>query len=135
MNRTSSILLAAVAAFSIAGAQGAAAHETEPVIESLSKAPLEGIAGKEANVVRLTVGPGWSIGDHSHPGSVFVYMLEGSIKLEVDGEPTRILRPGEVLYEVPNQNMRANNVSSAHGAKFLVFQVGNAGEPLTVMAE
>ena len=124
-----------MAAFSFAGAQGAAAHEAEPVVESLSNMPLAGIAGKEANVVRFAVGPGWSIGNHSHPGDIFVYMLEGSLKIEVDGEPARILKPGDLLYEIPNMNMRGNNVSSTHGAKSLVFQVGDIGEPLTVMAE
>jgi quercetin dioxygenase-like cupin family protein len=62
-------------------------------------------------------------------------MLQGSIKIEVEGEPTHVLSPGDVLYEVPGPNMVANNVSSTEGARFLVFQVGDIGEPLTVMVE
>ncbi|MDH3665625.1 MAG: cupin domain-containing protein [Paracoccaceae bacterium] len=135
MKRTSLALFVAVVALSIAGAQGAVAHETEPVIISLTKTPLADVAGKEANVVRLEVGPGWTIGDHSHPGNIFVYVLEGSLKVEVDGEPAQILKPGDLLHEIPNQNMRGSNVSSTHGPKFLVCQIGNVGDPLTVMAE
>ena len=132
MNPRSLALLAAVAAFSFVGAQGAAAHETKPAIKSLLKTPLAGIAGKEANVVLFDVGPGWKIDKHFHPGHVFVYMLQGAIKIEVEGEPVRVLVPGDLVHELPDRNMVANNVSSATGAKFLVFQVGDIGKPLTV---
>ena len=135
MKRRFLVLFAAVAALSFAGAQGAAAHETKPVVKTLLKMPLAGIAGKEANVVLLDVGPGWKIGNHFHPGHVFVYMIQGSIKIEVEGEPTRVLGPGDVLYELPNRNMVANNISSTQGAKFLVFQVGDIGKPLTAKVE
>jgi len=135
MKRRSLVLFAAVAALSFAGAQGAAAHETKPVVKTLLKMPLAGIAGKEANVVLLDVGPGWKIGDHFHPGHVFVYMIQGSIKIEVEGEPARVLGPGDVLYELPDRNMVANNISSTKGARFLVFQVGDIGKPLTVKVE
>ncbi len=132
MKRRSLALVAAVAAFSFVAAQGVAAHETKPVVKNLLKMPLAGIAGKEANVVLLDVGPGWKIGNHFHPGHVFVYMIQGSVKIEVEGEPTRVLGPGDVLYELPDRNMVANNISSTKGAKFLVFQVGDIGKPLTV---
>ncbi len=130
MNRKSLALFAAVAAFSFVGAQGAAAH-----VKSLLKTPLAGMAGKEANVVLFDVGPGWTIDNHSHPGHVFVYMIRGSIKIEVEGEPERVIGPGDVIHELPDRNMVANNISSTKGAKFLVFQVGDIGKPLTVKVE
>ncbi len=43
--------------------------------------------------------------------------------------------PGDVLHEIPGRNMVANNISSTEGARFLVFQVGEIGKPLTVMVE
>ncbi len=135
MIRLSLALVAAVLAFSFAGVQGVAAHETKTVIKTLMKMPLADIAGKEANVVLLDVEPGWKIGNHFHPGHVFVYMIEGSVKIEVEGEPARVLGPGDVLYELPDRNMVANNISSTKGAKFLVFQVGDIGKPLTVPVE
>ena len=95
--------------------------------------PLAGIDGKEANVVLFDVGPDWKIPNHFHPGHIFVYVLEGSIKIEVDGQPEQILAAGEVVYEIPNQNMVASNISSAEGAEILIFQAGDIGEPLTVM--
>jgi quercetin dioxygenase-like cupin family protein len=135
MNRRSLALFAAVAAFLFVGAQGAAAHEIKPAVKTLLNTPLAGIAGKEANVVLFAVAPGWKIDNHSHPGHVFVYMLQGSIKIEVEGKPAKVIRPGDVLHEIPDRNMVANNISSTEGARFLVFQVGDIGKPLTVMVE
>ncbi len=135
MKRRSLALFAALAAFSFVGAQGAGAHEIEPAVKSLLNTPLSGIAGKEANVVLFAVAPGWKIDNHSHPGHVFVYMLQGSIKIEVEGKPARVIRPGDVLHEIPDRSMVANNISSTEGARFLVFQVGDIGKPLTVMVE
>ena len=135
MNRRSLALFAAVAVFLFVGAQGAAAHEIKPAVKSLLNTPLAGIAGKEANVVLFAVDPGWKIDNHSHPGHIFVYMLQGSIEIEVEGEPTQVIRPGDLLYEIPDRNMVANNISSTEGARFLVFQVGDIGKPLTVMVE
>ncbi len=135
MNRIPLVLFAAVVAFSFVGAPGAAAHEIKPAVKSLLNTPLAGFAGKEANVVLFAVAPGWSFDNHFHPGHIFVYMLQGSIKIEVEGEPTKVLGPGDVLHELPDRNMVANNISSTKGARFLVFQVGDIGKPLTVMVE
>ena len=135
MTRISLALFAAVAAFSLLAVQGAGAHEIKPAVTKLLNTPLAGIDGQEANVVLFEVGPDWKIGNHSHPGHIFIYMLQGSIKIDVEGEPAHILSPGDLLHEVPGPNMVANNISSTKGARFLVFQVGDIGKPLTVMAE
>ena len=133
MKRKSIALFATAAALSLAGALGAAAQESKQTITMLLNMPLAGIDGKEANVVLLDVDADWKIPSHFHPGHIFVYVLEGSIKIEVDGQPEQILAAGEVVYEIPNLNMVASNISSAEGAKILIFQVGDIGEPLTVM--
>ncbi len=133
MKRKSIALFAAAAALSLAGALGAAAQESKQTVTMLLNMPLAGIDGKEANVVLFDVDADWNIASHFHPGHIFVYVLEGSIKIEVDGQPEQILAAGEVVYEIPNLNMVASNISSAEGAKILIFQVGDIGEPLTVM--
>jgi len=135
MKRISLALFAVAAAFLFMGVQGAAAHEVKPAVTKLLNTPLDGIAGQEANVVLFEVAPGWTIAKHSHPGHIFVYMLQGSIKIEVEGDPAHVLSAGDVLHEIPGPNMVANNVSSTKGARFLVFQVGEIGKPLTVFAE
>ncbi len=135
MKQISLALFAAVVAFSFVGAQGAAAHERKMGPTVLLTMPLEGIAGIEVKVAEINVGPGWKIANHFHPGHIIVYMLQGSIKIEVEGKPTRVIGPGDVLYENPDRNMVANNISSTKGARFLVFGVGDIGKPLTVMVK
>ncbi len=136
MNRKILALFAVVAVFSFVGAQGAAAHEVKKTaITKLLNTPLDGIAGQEANVVLFEVAPGWKIANHFHPGHIIVYMLQGSIKIEVEGKPPRVIGPGDVLYEHPDRNMVANNISSTKGARFLVIGVGDIGKPLTVMVK
>lgn len=93
---------------------------------------LEGMDGMEANIVLEEVEPGWETPRHIHPGHVFVYVLDGTIEIAVEGEEPRKVSAGEAVYEAPNRAMIGRNVSSSEGARLVVFQVGPAGEPLMV---
>lgn len=135
MKHRNLVLVAAMAAFSFVGTQSSTAQDAEEVITGLMNMPLSDMAGKDSNVVLFEVGPGWVIANHFHPGHIFIYMLEGSIKVEVDGMEAQIISAGEVAYEAPDMNMVASNVSSTEGAKFVVFTVGDIGEPVTVYVE
>lgn len=128
-------LVAAMAALSFIGVQSATAQDSDTVITGLLNMPLNDIAGKDSNVVLFEVGPGWKIANHFHPGHIFIYMIEGAIRIEVDGQELQILNAGEAVYEFPDKNMVASNLSSTDGAKFVVFTVGNIGDPVTVMVE
>ena len=128
-------LAAVLAVFSFVGTPSSAAEDGEMIVTGLLNMPLDGIAGKESNVILFEVGPNWTIGNHFHPGHVFVYMLEGSITIDLDGLEAQTLSPGEVVHEIPNHNMVANNVSSTEGAKFLVFTVGDIGGDVMVFVE
>ena len=102
-------------------------------ITPLLKQNLEGMDGTEANVVLFEVEPGFETERHIHPGHVFIYVLEGTIEIDLEGrdEPIRIAA-GEAAYEPANTPMVGRNASSTEGARFVVFQVGEAGEPLMV---
>jgi len=135
MKRSTLMLLASVIAFSLGSAPVTVADEVKMVVTPLSNIPLADIAGKEASIFLFDVAPGWTIGNHSHPGHIWVYMLTGSINIDVEGQAPNILRPGNVAYEVPGIAMVANNISSTNGATFLVFSIGDIGVPLTAMVE
>lgn len=113
-----------------AGITGASAQEakTTPVL----KTDLVGVEGTEANIVRFDVEPGWETERHIHPGHVFVYVTEGSIHIDVEGEEPRTVSAGNAFYELPDKPMVARTASADEGARFIVFQVGPAGEPLMV---
>lgn len=123
--------LAAMAFLSIAATAPTTAlgdETTTPVL----KAALEGTDGMEANIVSIEVGPGFETERHLHPGHVFVYVIEGAIELNVDGQEPVTISAGEAAYETPNHPMIGRNASATEGARFVVFQVGEAGAPLTV---
>ncbi|MCK2184127.1 cupin domain-containing protein [Halomonas getboli] len=92
---------------------------------------LEGMEGMEVNVVNFEVGADWVTDRHIHPGHLFVYVTEGSLEVAVEGQEPRTVSAGEVFYEMPDQPMVGRTVS-AEGAKFTVFQIGPAGEPIMV---
>lgn len=135
MKHRNLVLVAAMAAFSFVGMQSSSTQAAEPVITGLMNMPLSDIAGKDSNVVLFEVGPGWEIANHFHPAHIFIYMLEGSIKIEIDGMDEQIISAGEVAYEAPDMNMVASNVSTTEGAKFVVFTVGDIDDPVTVYVD
>jgi len=96
----------------------------------LLKQPID--AGMEANMVRIEADPGYQTERHLHPGHVFIYVLEGTLELDVDGEDPIRLSAGEAGYETPNKPMIGRNASSTEGLKAIVFQIGEAGKPMQV---
>ena len=93
---------------------------------------LEGETGREANIVLFEVEPGWETERHIHPGHVFVYVTDGSLEVDVEGEEQRTVSAGEAFYELPDKPMVARTAGSQEGARFIVFQVGPTGEPIMV---
>jgi quercetin dioxygenase-like cupin family protein len=101
----------------------------------LMKTALAGMHGTEAHVIRFEMPPGWIGGKHYHQGHVFVYVLEGSMTLELDGEAPVTVGAGEMFHELPGQVMRATNPSTDKELKLIVFQLNPAGQPLMIKAE
>jgi len=61
----------------------------------------EKLDGKEATVtmVEVTFGPGQAGTPHRHPGSAFVYIVEGTYELGIDDKPTKIFKAGQTFHE------------------------------------
>lgn len=119
------LIAAGVIGPSEAFAQGA---ETTQVLKS----ELQGETDREANIVLFEVEPGWETERHIHPGHVFVYVTEGTLEVDVEGEDVRTVTAGEAFYELPDKPMVARTASAEEGARFIVFQVGPTGEPIMV---
>jgi quercetin dioxygenase-like cupin family protein len=96
---------------------------------------LSTIRGKEVNVMRLELPPGWVGERHYHTGDVFVYVLEGKFVVDVDGEDRKVFGPGEVYHEAVNTAMLARNASTTQRTRLILFQVGDKGEPLMMKAD
>lgn len=116
-----SILIAAFAFMSSSAADDSVILSTE----------LEGMERMEAKIMLYEVDPDWVTERHTHPGHLFVYVLEGSVEVAVEGHEPKLVSAGEAIYERTDTPMVGRTVSS-EGAKFLVFNVGRIGEPITV---
>jgi quercetin dioxygenase-like cupin family protein len=96
--------------------------------EDLAKVP-----GKEGVMVVVEYPPGGSDPIHRHNANVFVYVLEGSIVMQVRGGKEVTLTPGQTFYEGPEDvHVVGRNASKTKPAKFLVFFVKDKGAPALV---
>ena len=66
-------------------------------------------------------------------GRVLVYVLEGSVEMQMEGGELKTLKPGEAFYENPAQTHRVGrNVSKTEPAKLLVFFIADQDVPLVL---
>ena len=73
---------------------------------------------------------------HRHNAHTFVYVLEGSVVMQVKGGNEVTLGPGETFYESPSDvHSVSRNASTTKPAKFLVFFVKEKDAPATVPAQ
>jgi len=94
---------------------------------------LTGLAGKEAVMLTVEYPPGASSSKHRHNAHTFVYVLEGSIIMQVEGGKETTLGPGQTFYESPDDiHAVSRNASDSKPAKFLVFFVKDKGAPASV---
>ena len=93
---------------------------------------LTGIPGKEGLMTTVEYPPGASGQVHRHSAHVFVYVLEGSIVMQVAGGKEVTLKPGETFYENPGDvHTVGRNASATEPAKFVVFMVKDKGAPVS----
>jgi quercetin dioxygenase-like cupin family protein len=97
---------------------------------------LMGVAGKEVRMLTVEYAPGASSAPHRHNASTFVYVLEGSVVMQVKGGEEVTLGPGQTFYESPEDvHTVSRNASNTKPAKFLVFFVKEKGAPASVPAK
>lgn len=128
--------LAVLTLFSTMLGTSFAAENAPPAKASpLMTRDLEGIAGKEMLVLVVEYPPGGVSQPHRHNASVFVYVLEGSVTMQVAGSAPVTLKPGDTFFEAPGDvHVTSANASSSAPAKFLVYMVKDKGAPPTVPA-
>ena len=86
-------------------------------------------------IVEVNYGPGESSAPHSHPCPVIGYVLEGTLRTQVKGEPEAIYKAGESFYEAPNGvHMVSANARDKERARLLAYFVCDQHSPLSVAA-
>ncbi|HKF59019.1 MAG TPA: cupin domain-containing protein [Blastocatellia bacterium] len=105
----------------------------EPKVTTLMTKNFVNIPGKEALMITVEYAPGGSDPIHRHNAAAFVYVLEGSVVMQVKGGKQVTLGPGETFYEGPDDiHIVGRNASNTKPAKFLVFLIKNPGAPVLV---
>jgi quercetin dioxygenase-like cupin family protein len=102
-------------------------------VTSLMSKDLTEIPGREVLMITVEYAPGGVDPIHRHNAHAFVYVLEGSIVMQVKGGKEVTLTPGQTFYEGPDDvHIVGRNVSSTKPAKFLVVLVKDKGAPVLV---
>ena len=102
-------------------------------ITSLITKELKDLPGKEGSMITVEYPPGGVDPVHRHYAHAFVYVLEGSIVMQVKNGKEVTLSPGQTFYEGPDDvHVVGRNASSTEPAKFVVFLVKQKGAPLLV---
>jgi quercetin dioxygenase-like cupin family protein len=123
------------AALLLSFAAPAAAQETTKVTPLLSR-DLTDIPGKEGTMLIVEYPPGGTDPVHRHNAHAFVYVLEGSIIMQVKGSEPVTLHSGDTFYEGPNDiHIVGRNASKTERAKFLAVLVKNKGAPILTPVE
>lgn len=90
--------------------------------------------GREVIQVRVDIDPGAPPLRHKHPGEEIIYVLEGVLEYQIDGQPNRTVRPGDVLFVPANTFHAVKNVGSGNGAELATYVV-EKGKPLIEVAK
>ena len=94
---------------------------------------LPDVPGKEGLMIMVEYPPGSSDPVHRHYADAFLYVLEGTIVMQVKGGKEVTLTPGQTFYEGPDDvHVVGRNASSTQPAKFIVFLVKKKGAPVLV---
>ncbi len=105
----------------------------EVKVTSLMSNVMTDVSGKEGLLITVEYPPGGSDPIHRHNAHAFLYVLEGSVVMQVKGGKQVTLTPGQTFYEDSNDvHIVGRNASKTKPAKFLVFLVKDKGAPVLV---
>ena len=128
-------LIAAVAALIVGS--GLALHGALAQQPGIKRTDLQqhdlSIPGREAVQVIVEIAPGVTAPKHTHPGEEIIYVLEGSLKYEVEGKPPVTLKAGDVLFIPAGTIHSATNVGTGNGAELATYIVEKGKPLLTVV--
>src|SRR5215813_9627824 len=112
---------------------GSLVAQEAKVTELMSKDLTNLPGNKEGLMITVDYPPGSSDPIHRHNAHAFIYVLEGSIVMQVRGGKETTVTAGQTFYEGPNDvHVVGHNASKTKPAKFVVFLVKEKGAPVLV---
>ncbi|MFZ3213230.1 MAG: cupin domain-containing protein [Terriglobales bacterium] len=128
------ITLALGAVLGLLGSRMVSAQEGLKSGTVLARTELASAKGMEAILVLREVPPGKESGKHTQSGNEIVYILDGSVILEIQGKPRQTLKAGEAFTTGPGQVHNVKNASASAPVKALAFYVAKKGARLEDLA-
>ena len=105
----------------------------EAIVKSLMSKDLKDLPGKEGLMIVVEYPPGATDPIHRHNAHAFVYVLEGSIVMQLKGGKEVTLTPGQTFYEGPDDvHIVGRSADKTKPAKFVVFLIKDKGAPVFV---
>ena len=134
MTRTSSVVAAIV--FASAAGFVPPAHAADQVTPVRAE-KLPNVPGKTLTAVVVNYAPGGKSVSHRHAGSVFAYVLSGTIRSENSATgPARVYKAGESFFEPPDsEHLVSENASTTEPASLLAVFVADDGTQLTTFGK
>ena len=112
------------------GAPAATSAPQDASVGELLRRDLIDGPGKEIVMLTVTYPAAGASLPHRHDAQVFVYVLEGEVRMQVQGGPIVTLRPGQTFYEAPSDvHVVSANTSTIAAAKLLVVMVKDKAAP------
>lgn len=101
-------------------------------VKRVSEEKLANVPGKKLTVIRVNYAPGGKSGAHRHAGSVFAYVLSGSIRSENSATgPAKVYKTGESFFEPSGSRHLVSENASAKSRRVCSLFVADDGAPLT----
>src|ERR1700674_62701 len=124
------VVLGVGVALGVVGSRTLIAQDSSKNGTILQRMTLSGAKGTEAILVLRELPPGAASGNHTQAGNEIVYILDGSVTLEVKGKPPVTLKAGEAFHTGPGEVHNVKNASATAPGKALAFYVGKVGTPI-----
>ena len=110
-------------------------QRAQEIITPLISKDLAAVPDEEVLMYTVDFPAGFSSPIHRHNAQVSVYVLEGSVIMQVKGGKEVTLGPGQSFYEDPSDvHVVSRNASDSNSAKFVVFLIHKKGSPLVIPA-
>ena len=108
----------------------------EAVVTPVMTKELADMPGKEALMITVEYPPGSKDAVHRHNAHAFVYVLEGTVVMQLKGGKSETLTAGQTFYEGPDDvHVVGRSASTTKPARFVVLLVKNKGAPVVVPAQ
>src|ERR1700740_2084205 len=124
------VVLAVGVALGVFGSRMLSAEDPLKTGTIVDRTALTGAKGLEAILVLRELPPGAESGKHKQAGNEIVYILDGSVTLEVQGKPPVTVKAGEAFHTVAGEVHNVKNASASAPGKALAFYVAKKGTAL-----